>query len=67
MEKILPSDTQKLISRSPFPLKRVGTIYEYILVVRAMVNPKARPYSKRATSICVYVVTRGKRMQVMRN
>ena len=42
--KILPKDTQKLSKSNPFPRYFIGADSAYILVVKAIVNPKLKPY-----------------------
>jgi len=41
---IFPKDTQKLRNNRPFPLNLNGDDSANILVVKAIVNPKANPY-----------------------
>lgn len=59
-ENILPRETQKLIIRSPFPLYAIGTIYENIVVVKAIVIPNVNPYKNLTKSINPYVLTSAK-------
>jgi hypothetical protein len=59
-ENIFPKETQKLIIRSPFPRYAIGTIYENIVVVKAIVIPNVKPYKNLIKSINSYVLTNAK-------
>lgn len=51
---IFPTDTQKFNSKRPLPLYFSGEDYAYMLVVKAIVNPKEKPYR----NLIIVIVTR---------
>jgi hypothetical protein len=59
--KILPKDTQKLSKSSPFPRYFIGDDSAYMLVVRAIVNPKLKPYPNLMNVIKETVLANKKR------